>query len=470
MVSLYTSRVVLATLGVEDFGIYNVVGGVVTMFAIISTSLSSAISRFITIELGKGDLRRLKTVFSTAVVIQFLMALVVVILAELIGVWFLNNKMNIPEVRMNAANWVLQFSIFTFGVNLICIPFNALIIAHERMSAFAYVSILEVSLKLLIVYLLVLMSVDKLIVYGALLLVVAIVITFAYFIYCRFLLKRMLSFSGWNFIGASSAILRDQGVNIAINLFCGPTVNAARGMAVQVNHAINSFAQNFMTALNPQITKSFAVGDSKYMFTLIFQGARLSFYMLLFLSLPVLMSTEYILSIWLKIVPDYTIIFVRLVLIFAMCESISNPLITAMLATGSIRNYQIVVGGMQMMNFPISYILLERGYAPEITLYVAIGISLCCLALRLFMLRSMIQLPVKSYMKNVFFNICAVTIFSVAILYLISLRLQSSFYSFLILSFSCIICSFMAIFFVGCKASERVFVVDQVRKLIKNNL
>ena len=179
--------------------------------------------------------------------------------------------------------------------------------------------------------------------YGALLLVVAIVITFAYFIYCRrhfkeckcfcridrFLLKRMLSFSGWNFIGASSAILRDQGVNIAINLFCGPTVNAARGMAVQVNHAINSFAQNFMTALNPQITKSFAVGDSKYMFTLIFQGARLSFYMLLFLSLPVLMSTEYILSIWLKIVPDYTIIFVRLVLIFAMCESISNPLITA---------------------------------------------------------------------------------------------------------------------------------------------
>lgn len=262
--------------------------------------------------------------------------------------------------------------------------------------------------------------------------VVAIVITFAYFIYCRrhfkeckcfcridrFLLKRMLSFSGWNFIGASSAILRDQGVNIAINLFCGPTVNAARGMAVQVNHAINSFAQNFMTALNPQITKSFAVGDSKYMFTLIFQGARLSFYMLLFLSLPVLMSTEYILSIWLKIVPDYTIIFVRLVLIFAMCESISNPLITAMLATGSIRNYQIVVGGMQMMNFPISYILLERGYAPEITLYVAIGISLCCLALRLFMLRSMIQLPVRSYMKNVFFNICAVTIFSVAIPYL----------------------------------------------------
>lgn len=481
MVSLYTSRVVLATLGVEDFGIYNVVGGVVTMFAIISTSLSSAISRFITIELGKGEIHQLKTVFSTAVTIQLLMALVVVIFAECVGVWFLNNKMNIPEVRMNAANWVLQFSIFTFGVNLICIPFNALIIAHERMSAFAYVSILEVLLKLLIIYLLILMSVDKLIVYGGLLLVVAIIVTFAYFIYCRrhfveckffgridvSLLKNMLGFSGWNFIGASSAILRDQGVNIIINLFCGPTVNAARGVAIQVNHAINSFAQNFMTALNPQIIKSYAMGNSKYMFTLIFQGARLSFYMLLFLSLPVLMSTDYILSLWLRTVPDYTVVFVRLVLIFAMCESISNPLITAMLATGRIRNYQVVVGGMQMMNFPISYVLLKRGFAPEITLYVAIGVSLCCLVLRLFMLRSMIQLSVRTYMTNVFFNVFIVTILSATIPYLVGLQLGPSFYSFLILSLLCVICSFVAIFFIGCKASERLLVVNQTRKIMK---
>lgn len=481
MVSLYTSRVVLATLGVEDFGIYNVVGGVVTMFAIISTSLSSAISRFITIELGKGEIHQLKTVFSTAVTIQFLMALVVVIFAEFVGVWFLNNKMSIPEVRMNAANWVLQFSIFTFGVNLICIPFNALIIAHERMSAFAYVSILEVLLKLLIIYLLILMSVDKLIVYGGLLLMVTIIVTFAYFIYCRrhfveckffgridvSLLKNMLGFSGWNFIGASSVILRDQGVNIAINFFCGPAVNAARGVAVQVNHAINSFAQNFMTALNPQITKSYASGNNDYMFTLIFQGARLSFYMLLFLSLPVLVNTEYILSIWLNIVPEYTVVFIRLILLFTLCESISNPLITAMLATGRIRNYQLVVGGMQMMNFPISYIFLKRGFAPEITLYVAIGISLCCLLLRLFMLRGMIQLSVKEYMKNVFFNVFVVTILSAVVPYFISLQLQSSFYSFLILSALCIICSFITIFFVGCKKSERILVINQVRKIVK---
>ena len=482
-ISLYTSRVILNTLGVSDYGIYNVIGGFVAMFTLLSGSLTNAVSRFLTYEIGKSS-NHLNLVFSTSLTVMFFLSLIVLLVGETAGYWFLNSKMNIPIDRIVAANWTLQCSLLTFAVNLISVPYNAMIIANEKMLAFTYISIFEAVLKLLIVYLVLLSTCDKLVVYSILLLLVSILIRLLYgvyakrnfkdstyhFVYDKQLLKKITNFAGWNFLGSGAAIINIHGVNMLMNLFFGVTVNAARGMAVQVNHAINSFAQNFMTALNPQITKSFAVGDSKYMFTLIFQGARLSFYMLLFLSLPVLMSTEYILSIWLKIVPDYTIIFVRLVLIFAMCESISNPLITAMLATGSIRNYQIVVGGMQMMNFPISYILLERGYAPEITLYVAIGISLCCLALRLFMLRSMIQLPVKSYMKNVFFNICAVTIFSVAILYLISLRLQSSFYSFLILSFSCIICSFMAIFFVGCKASERVFVVDQVRKLIKNNL
>ena len=479
MVSLYTSRVVLATLGVEDFGIYNVVGGVVTMFAIISTSLSSAISRFITIELGKGDLRRLKTVFSTAVVIQFLMALVVVILAELIGVWFLNNKMNIPEVRMNAANWVLQFSIFTFGVNLICIPFNALIIAHERMSAFAYVSILEVSLKLLIVYLLVLMSVDKLIVYGALLLVVAIVITFAYFIYCRrhfkeckcfcridrFLLKRMLSFSGWNFIGASSAILRDQGVNIAINLFCGPTVNAARGMAVQVNHAINSFAQNFMTALNPQITKSYAVGNLECTMDLVLQGARYSFYLLLLLSLPVLMETHTILKLWLKIVPDYTVSFVRLILLYAIFESISNTMITLMLATGKIRNYQLLVGGLQLMNFPISYLLLKIGYAPETTVLVAIGIAFCCMFLRAYMLRIMIGFDIRRFLHVVVLNVLLVSCLSLIIPYCTTFLFEEGIIRLVISVPICMISTTCVIFFIGCSEQERSFALKKIFQL-----
>lgn len=291
-VSLYTSRVVLNALGVEDFGIYNVVGGVVAMFSMLSGSLSAAITRFITYELGKGNQENLKKIFSSSVTIQIGLAILIIVVAEAIGVWFLNMKMNIPDVRITAANWVFQFSILTFAVNLISVPYNASIIAHERMSAFAYISILEAIGKLAIVFLIVISPMDKLIFYAILMCAVALIVRLAYGVYCkrhfeectyhfifdRDLLKHMFGFAGWNFIGATSAVLRDQGGNVVINLFCGPAANAARGIAFQVNNAISGFVTNFMTALNPQITKSYAAGDRKYMMTLIFQGARLSFY------------------------------------------------------------------------------------------------------------------------------------------------------------------------------------------------
>ena len=345
------------------------------MFSVLSGSLSTAISRFITYELGKGNKENLNKIFSSAVTIQFGLAGIIILLAETIGIWFLNIKMNIPEVRMEAANWVFQFSILTFAINLISVPYNASIIAHEKMSAFAYISILEAVGKLTIAYLITISPIDKLIFYAILMCAVALVVRLTYGNYCKrhfsectyhfswdkLLLKQMFGFAGWNFIGASSAILRDQGGNVVINLFCGPTVNAARGIAFQVNNAVNQFVTNFMTALNPQITKSYASGDKEYMMTLIFQGARLSFYMLFLLSLPILVNTHYILTLWLKMVPEHAIAFVQLTLIFALSESISQPLITAMLATGKIRNYQIIVGGLQMMNLPVSYILLRIG-------------------------------------------------------------------------------------------------------------
>ena len=293
-VSLYTSRIILNTLGVEDFGIYNVVGGVVAMFSIISGSLSAAISRFITYELGREGYDRLKVIFSSAVTIQVILAFLICILAEVGGVWFLNTQMNIPVERVVAANWVLQCSIFTFMINLISIPYNAAIIAHERMKAFAYVSILEVVLKLLVAFALYIVIFDKLKVYAVLLLIVALIIRFVYAYYCkrhfkectyRFIydkevLREMAGFAGWNLIGSSAGVLKDQGVNIVINLFCGTTVNAARGIAVQVNNATQSFVRNFMTALNPQITKSYASSDSEYLMKLLYKGSRLSFYML----------------------------------------------------------------------------------------------------------------------------------------------------------------------------------------------
>lgn len=282
------------------------------------------------------------------------------------------------------------------------------------------------------------------------------------FIFDKELLKRMFSFAGWNFIGAASAVLRDQGGNIVINLFCGPAVNAARGIAYQVNSAISGFVSNFMMALNPQITKSYAAGDKEYMMTLIHQGARLSFYILLILSLPVIINAHYILTLWLKIVPDHTTLFVQLVLIFAMSESISNPLVTAMLATGKIRNYQIVVGGLQMMNLPISYILLRNNCIPETVLIVAICISQCCLASRLYMLKGMIGLSVREYMSKVYFNVLAVTILSAIIPCLLSSYLSETFISFIMICAISVICTFSVIYLVGCNRNERQFILSKI--------
>lgn len=479
-INLYASRVILHALGVEDFGIYNVVGGVVAMFSVISGSLSAAISRFITFELGCGNIDNLKRVFSTSITIQLLLALIIVVLAESFGVWFLNTQMTIPEDRIVAANWVMQFSLFTFVINLISVPYNAAIIAHERMAAFAYVSIVEGLCKLSIAYLVMVSPIDRLVFYAILMLILAVIVRVLYGIYCNKyfeeceyhfnwdteILKKMFGFAGWNFIGASAVVLRDQGGNIIINIFCGPSVNAARGIATQVNTAITGFVSNFMTALNPQITKSYAIGNYNYMMKLIFVGARFSFYLLLLLSLPVFVSTHYILEIWLHSVPEYTVQFVRLILALTLLESISNPLITAMLATGRIKKYQIVAGGINMMNLPIAYFLLRWTAMPEVVFIVAIVISQCCLFARLVMLRGMIGLSLKEYIKKVYINILAVTITSSFIPILIVNRMDQSFSNFLLLCLIIVVCVCISIYYIGCNSEERVFFHSKLNGII----
>lgn len=482
IVSLYTSRVILNALGVEDFGIYNVVGGVVAMFTVISGSLSAAISRFITYELGKGDRSKLNHIFSASVSIQLFLSLIIVVLIESIGVWFLNAKMTIPEDRMMAANWVLQFSIITFIINLISVPYNAAIIAHERMSAFAYISILEVVCKLGIAFFITLSPIDNLIFYAILTCGVSLLIRFTYGNYCKkhftechfhfywdkSLLKRMFSFAGWNFIGSSASILRDQGVNVVLNLYCGPVVNAARGISMQVNNAIMGFVNNFMIALNPQITKSYASGNYKYMMELIYQGSRLSFYMLLVLSMPIIINTEFLLHIWLKIVPNYTVCFVQLTLILAMVESISNPLVTAMLATGKIRNYQIIVGGLNLMNFPLSYMLLNFGFSPYSTLVLAIIIALGCLMLRLWLLRGMIGLSALKFVKSVLINVLIVAILASIIPLLYHIYIVLNIYTFLANVFVCLVSSVLTILYIGCSSQERFMLFNLIRKKIRH--
>lgn len=477
LISLYTSRITLQALGVTDYGLNNVVGGIVGIFSVISGSLTASISRFITFEIGAGEKDKLKRVFSTSVNTQFILALIIIVLVETIGLWFLHHKMVIPPERMYACEWVFQIALISFCVYLVSVPYNACIIAHEKMSAFAYISIFDGLCKLGIVYLIQWCPFDRLIFYSSLLLVNSLIDRFIYGIYCsrhfeeckyrpifdKELLKEIFGFAGWNFIGASSAVLRDQGGNIIINLFSGPAVNAARGIAMSVNNAVVGFANNFMTALNPQITKSYASGDYDYMFKLIYQGARLSYYMLLLLSLPIIMNTQFILQLWLGQVPEHSALFTKLVLVFAMSEAISNPLITAMLATGKIRNYQIVVGGLQMMNLPISYVCLRWGAIPETVMIVAVIISQCCLAARLIMLKGLIHLKPIDYLQRVYLNLILITACAVFVPLVFYLTIGNNTWPLFILDVAlCLVCTALVEYFIGCSKKERQFVMEKV--------
>ena len=480
-VSLYTSRVILNALGVEDYGIYNVVGGVVAMFAILSGSLSAAISRFITFELGKGDFEKLKKIFCTSVNIQLILIAIITVLMETIGIWFLNNKMVIPEERLAAANWVFQFSVVTFALNLLSVPYNAVIIAHEKMSAFAYISIVDVTLKLIVAFIIAYNPFDKLVYYGLLIMIVGAINRSIYAIYCKRhfeeatykfvldkeLMKEMFGFAGWNFIGASSAVLRDQGGNLLINLFFGPTVNAARGIAMQVSSAATSFVNSFTTAVNPQITKSYAAGERDYMMKLAFQSAKFSFFILLLIALPIIVSTPYILNLWLIEVPENTIIFVRLILIFVLSETLGNPLVTIMLATGQIRNYQIVVGGFQMLNFPMTYLCYKLGAPSESVFVVAICMSVVCEMSRLIMLKKMVSLPIIDFLKKVYFKVLLVSVVASVVPLTLKQYFQENLLSFLVLTVLSVICVVIVSYSIGCTKQDRVAINNQILK-VKN--
>lgn len=482
VIGLYTSRVIINALGVEDYGIYGVVGGVVSMFSIISGSLNAAISRFITFELGKGNKDRLNKVFSTAINVQVILGIIITIILETLGFWFLNNKMIIPAERIVAANWVFQFSVITFLINLISVPYCASIIANEKMSAFAYISIFDAITRLVVSFVIILNPFDRLVYYGLLLLLFAFGVQCIYIFYCKkhfsecnykyiqdkSLIKEMFGFAGWNFIGASSAVLRDQGGNMIINLFFGPSVNAARGVAMSVNSAINGFVSNFQTALNPQITKTYASGEHEYMFKLIFQGSRLSYYILLLLALPIIFTAPYLLQLWLGLVPDHASNFAQLILVYTLSESLSGPLMTVMLATGNIKNYQLVVGGIQLLNLPFYYVVLKHGYPPESVFVVMIVLSIISELARLAMLRNMINLPVRAFLKEVYYNVIIVTIIA-SIVPLIIKRIigVASFISFAILVVFTVLSTAVTIYFIGCNKHDRQIIKSNISKFSK---
>lgn len=479
-VSLYTSRVILNTLGVEDFGIYNVVGGVVTMFAFLNSAMASGTQRFLSFELGKKDYEQLKKVFSMSINIHATIAIVIFILAETIGLWFLNTQLTIPETRINAANWVYQFSILAFLVTIMSVPYNASIISHERMNIFAYVSIIEVTLKLAIVFMLQWFGFDKLKLYAILVFLVSLIIRLIYGIYCkrnfkectyfRFWDKRLyntlLSYAGWNLWGNIAGVTMHQGINILLNIFFGPVVNAARGIAYQINGAVNSFVSNFQTAMNPQIVKSYAANNKEYMHKLIYQGAKYSYYLLFMLSLPVLIETESILKWWLKIVPEHSVLFCRLILINALIDCISGPLMTAAQASGKIKVYQSVVGGLLLCILPISYILLKLGYPAETTIYVNIFISVIALAFRLFIISPLVSLKKNMFFKKVIIKIFLVTLLSILAPYLCFSQINNEIIRFFSVCITSIVSVFSIIYFIGIENEERLLVKNKLTLLL----
>lgn len=479
LITLYTSRIVLNTLGISDYGIYNVVGGVIAMFSVISSSLSSSISRFITYELGHGNTDKLKRIFTTSVNIQIGISFIVFLLAEIIGVWFLNSKMNIPAERLIAANWVLQCALISFIINLISVPYNACIIAHEKMSAFAYISILEALLKLIIVYVLLISPYDKLITYAVLLVTVSLIIRIIYswyckrnfseshytFVYDRSLIKEMTGFAGWSFFGNTAYMLNIQGVDMLINVFFGVTLNAARGIATQVQNAVMQFVNNFTVAVNPQITKSYASGDTIYMNKLVCRGARFSYFLLFIFVVPIVCEADYILHLWLKTVPEYAPIFLRLTLFGSLMMSLGNSILTAISATGNIKKYQFWVTLIGCLVFPLTWIAFKLGLPPETAYIIFIFIYFLLIFIRIYIAKSIMGFPIRLYISDVMFRVILVSIISFILPILIIYNFESSFYRFCISFIISFISNIAIITIFGLENSERQKIFNHIKNI-----
>lgn len=422
-VTLYMSRIVLEQLGVSDYGIYSLVGGVVALFGFLNSSMSSATQRYLSFDLGKKDEQRLQKTFSVTLTIHIVIALLILLVAETIGLWYVNYKVVLPPDRLFAANFVYQFSVLTALIGIIQVPYDSLIIAHEKMNVYAYISIVEVSLKLGLVFLLIVYGGDKLIAYSALMFLVSLIIRISYQTYCRrnyraskykfeydkIYFKELIGYSGWNLFGGLASVSRGQGINIVLNLFFGTVVNAAYGLTLQVQSAVNQFVTNFQRAVNPQIIKTYSEGNLERTHKLIIQSSKFSFLLMLLLVAPILFNTDFILNLWLKNPPEYTSVFVQLSLLGVLIDCISGPLIVAVQATGKIKNYQIVIGGLIILTLPVAAVWLYFGGRPAVVFKSVILINLLSLSSRLFFLKGLLGLKINKFLKDVILRIVLIS-------------------------------------------------------------
>lgn len=482
LVGLYTSRIILQALGVEDFGIYNVVGGFVSMFSLISGSLQGAVSRFLTYELGTRNHDKLKKVFSTSMFVMIGLSIIIVIATETFGLWYLYNKMVIPTDRFEAAFWCFQISVVAFVLQLVSTPYSSSIISHEKMGVYAYMSILDAVLKLVICYAVMVSPIDRLIFYAILLLLVNVIDQAIYWIYCKRafaectlqaifekdLFKQMFGFAGWSFIGSSAAVLRSQGANLILNWAGGPVLNAANGIANTICSVVNGFVSNFTQAFNPQITKRYAASEYKSLMQLIIYGSKFSYYLLYLLALPVMLNAHFIFEIWLGVVPEHTVLFTRWIFVFLLAEAVSRPIITAKNATGEIRNYQLVVGGILLLMLPLSYVGLELGLPVEVVPISNAITAFLAIFARMYMLRG--DFPEWSslrYFKDVIVNVLIYSLVASIIPLICYNVIETGWCNLITTTCLSVISCILSVLYVGCNASERDIIMIKTRQIIK---
>ncbi|MDM1450398.1 lipopolysaccharide biosynthesis protein [Myroides odoratimimus] len=479
-ITLYTSRVVLTVLGVEDFGIYSVVGGIVALFSFLNSSMTSATQRFLAYDIGQGDEMKLKKTFNVVLNTHILIAIIIFVFVEIFGIWYLENKLVIDYAKKDVAFWLLQFSILTLLVKVIQVPYKSLLIAREKMSIYAIIGILEVLLSLVIVYFLLFTELDKLFVYGFLVFIVNLLITSYYWIYCirryrecryefyydkkRYI--EVVSYSGWNLFGNFASVSKGQGVNMILNLFYGTVVNAAYGIAIQVQTAVNVFVNNFQMAVNPQIIKTYASDNKKESFRLICISSKYSFYIMTFLVCIIYYNIDFILDLWLGTnIPQYTNVFTQLVLIGVLIDTVSNALMMGIQATGRIKIYQITVGFLVFLNLPISYFLLKYGYRPSIIFYVSIIISIVSFFMRLYFLTTYYMISYCLYVKEVLKPVIMVSVMFLGINTLTTYFLVEIVHSFITILIQIFVLSAVIIIF-GISRKEKEF----VKKFIKTKI
>lgn len=476
LIGLYTSRVILRTLGFDDYGIYNVVGSVVIFFSFLNTALTNATSRYLTFELGADNRDKLNKTYSMSIILHIGLAFVLFLLLEIGGGWFVNNKLNIAADRVYATNWCFQFSLLTFCTHVIRVPFSSSIIAHEEMNFYAVISIIEKILQLGIVFLVAWSSYDKLIFYSALLFVVSVIVLIAFNVYCKLkfkdcsfkffwdnrMVKEFASYSGYSMLVNCADIVSVQSRNVFFNWFVGTLANAALGVANQVTNLMVVFVDNFSKAIQPQIIKSYASNDRSYFMTILYSSSKLNFYLFLFISVPIVLNVDFILDLWLGEYPAQTPSFVKAIVVYMIIDALQQPLWMAVHATGNLRIHQIMMSFIKILTVPCTYILLVRGYSPMAALYLWAGLNGVCAITRTIYMRYLIDLSLSTYMKKVLVKIVAVSMLTIPLPYYLSLKITNEWGK--LIATTSVMCVLLPMFvmLVGLTTKERKFLLNLV--------